>query len=269
MKKLTIISIVASVIFSCKNSDKNNTPSDLRTDGQQKTFTPIINYTIEMTFPHNTKSFTQGLAFYKGELYEGTGEKGESRLLKVDLKTGKTLKAIDLEDKYFGEGITILNDSVFQLTWQENVVFVYDVKSFKKLKEFRLETEGWGIANDGNQLIVSDGTSTLYFYEPSTFKLKKKLPVKDNGTLAYNLNELEYIDGYVYANQWQLPYILKINPETGNVEAKINMESVWKRVLAYDPEADVPNGIAYDSSTRKIYVTGKRWPELYEIKLSN
>lgn len=268
MNKLITASLLTIIFYSCKNNDSQSTDSKSE-NGQPKKSTPFISYTIENTYPHSTASFTQGLTFYKGELYEGTGEKGESKLMKVDLKTGNILKEISLDNKYFGEGITVLNDSLFQLTWQEHVLFLYDVKTFKKLKEFPLETEGWGITNDGKHLIVSTGTSDLYFYEPSTFKLLNKLQVKEDGALAYNLNELEYINGFIYANQWHLPYILKIDPSNGKVVAKINLDDVWKKVRAYDPNADVPNGIAYDSTSGKIYVTGKRWPELYEIKFSN
>src|ERR1700733_7740592 len=171
----------------------------------------VLNYTINNTYPHDTSSFTQGLIIYNDKLYEGTGENGQSKLLLVDLKTGKAETEVKLDYKYFGEGITILHDTIYQLTWQNNIVFAYTLKDFKKIKEFPISTEGWGITTDGKNLIVSDGSSNLYFYEPSTFLLLHTQSVTDAGSLAYNMNELEYIDGYVYANQWQLPYIFKID----------------------------------------------------------
>ena len=222
---------------------------------------------ISPSYPHDTSSFTQGLTFYKGELYEGTGNKGFSRLMKVDLKTGKAIKSIKLDDKYFGEGVAILNDTIYQLTWQDNVVLVYTL-DFKKIKEFPLTTEGWGITTDGKSLIVSAGGSDLDYYEPSTFTKQKSVTVTDAGASAFNLNELEFIDGFVYANQWQAPYIFKINPVDGKIVAKINLTQVWDRVMVIDPKANVPNGIGYNDVTKKIYVTGKLWPELYEIEFA-
>src|SRR5438876_6487290 len=197
--------------------------------------------------------------------------------MKVDLKTGKILMDVEInkskppetiEDSlYFGEGIAILRDTIYQLTWRNKAVFVYTLKDFKKIKEFPLNYEGWGLTTDGKELIASDGSSNLYYYDPSTFKLLKTQDVTEGGSLSYNLNELEYIDGYVYANQYQAPYIFKINPATGEIVAKADLSSMWDRITAIDPKADVPNGIAYDSATKKIYITGKWWPELYEIQL--
>jgi len=229
-----------------------------------------LSYTIQKAFPHDTSSFTEGLLFYKGSLYESTGDHGKSKLLKVDLNTGKVDKRLDLDPKYFGEGIVILRDTIYQLTYLEKAVFVYTM-DFKKIKEFVITTDngqGWGMTTDGTNLIVDDGSSNLYFYEPSTFKLIKKLPVTDAGALGYNLNELEYIDGYIYANQWQLPYILKIDLSNGKIVAKADLTDVWNRIQQKAPKADVLNGIAYDAETKKIYITGKNWPELYEVQFN-
>ncbi len=189
--------------------------------------------------------------------------------MKVDLKTGRAIESITLDKKYFGEGIVILNDTVYQLTYQEKIGFMYSLNGFKKLKEFTFAApEGWGMTTDGKEIIASDGTSNLYYYEPGSFRLLRTQSVTEGGSLAFNLNELEYIDGYIYANQWQQPYILKIDPSSGAIVAKADLTDVWNRVRSKDPVADVPNGIAYDSSTKKMYITGKRWPELYEIELS-
>ncbi len=228
-----------------------------------------LTYSIGSVYPHDTSSFTEGLLIYKNKLYESTGLEGKSKLIETDLTTGKPIRSISLDPKYFGEGISIVGDTIYQLTYQSKVVFVYTLKDFKKLnKEFTINTEGWGMTTDGKDLIASDGSSNLYYYEPSTFRLLKKQAVTEAGNLAFNLNELEYIDGYIYANQWQRPFILKIDPASGTIVAKADLTDVWSRVKAKDPAADVPNGIAYDSTTKKIYVTGKNWPELYEIELS-
>jgi glutamine cyclotransferase len=227
-----------------------------------------MSYSIISTFPHDTSSYTQGLLIYKGDMYEGTGNYGFSKLRKVDLKTGKAMNEIALDKKYFGEGITILNDTVYQLTWKEKTVFSYTLKDFKKIKEFAVDIEGWGLTNDGKNLIVSTGGSDLHYYDPFTFKLLKTQTVTESGSPSYNLNELEYIDGFIYANQYTLPYIFKIDPATGQVVAKSDLTKMWERIKAIDHDADVPNGIAYDAATKKIYITGKWWPEMYEVQFS-
>lgn len=264
--------IVIASLTACRNGDNKSddtNPSPTPNSEAVKN----ISYSVINTFPHDTSSFTQGLIVYKGQLYEGTGgsndspEGKNSQLLKVDLKTGKALKSVKLSGNYFGEGITILNDTVYQLTWQQKVVFAYTLPDFKKVKEFPINTEGWGITHNGKELIVSDGTSNLYYYEPSHFRLLRTQSVTQGGELSFNLNELEYIDGFIYANQWQKPYIFKIDPTSGQVIARIDLSQAWDRIKAIDPSADVPNGIAYDAEAKKIYVTGKKWPELYEIQL--
>ncbi len=268
MKKLLIL-FFWGALASC-----NNTPSATsgKTGGSSEGVPEgpkAISYSIINTYPHDTSSFTEGILFYKGELYESTGNYGHSRLLKVDLKTGKAVKSLDLDAKYFGEGIAIVNDTIYQLTYLEKVGFMYSLKDFKKLKEFTFSAaQGWGMTDDGHSIIATDGTSNLYYYEPGTFKLQRTQSVTESGSLAFNLNELEYIDGFLYANQWQAPYILKIDPASGQIVAKADLTEVWKRVQLKDPKADVPNGIAYDATTKKMYVTGKLWPEMYELQLS-
>ncbi len=261
MKKFLFALFVLS-LAACKNDDKTNGKDPIVNGPKTMSFS-IIN-----TYPHDTSSYTQGLVIYNNEMYEGTGLEGRSKLMKVDMKTGNALQKIDLEKKYFGEGVAILNDTVYQLTWQNKAVFVYTLKDFKKIKEFKNDRDGWGLTTDGKQLIASDGTSTLYYYDPSTFKLLKTQDVTEGGSLSYNLNELEYINGYVYANQYQAPYIFKIDPATGSIVAKADLTLMWDRIKAIDPAAEVPNGIAYDAATKKIYITGKLWPELYEIQFS-
>jgi glutamine cyclotransferase len=262
MKKLLSVTLLLGFI-ACKNDEPNHNNGEKPPDGPK-----IMSYSIVNSYPHDTSSYTQGLLIYKGEMYEGTGLEGRSKLMKTDLKTGKALQSINLDNKYFGEGVTILNDTVYQLTWKNKKVLVYALKDFRKIKEYDADIEGWGLTNDGKNLIVSTGSSELNYYEPYTFKLLKTQTVTEGGMPVSNINELEFINGFVYANQYQAPYILKIDPTTGAVVAKADLTSMWDRIKAIDPDADVPNGIAFDSATEKIYITGKCWPELYEVQFS-
>ena len=271
MKKIATIvllillsaSIVLVSIPSCNNDESDPDSSTVKTSSVK-----ALSYSVINTFPHDTSSFTEGLLFYKGELFESTGLKGRSRIVKTDLKTGKTLQKVDLAAEFFGEGIVIVNDTIYQLTYQEKVGFMYSLKDFKKIGQFSFASdEGWGMTTDGKQIIASDGTGTLSFYEPGTFKLLRTQVVTENGDLLFNLNELEFIDGFIYANQWQTPYILKIDPSNGYVVAKADLSQITNRIKSNYPYAEFLNGIAYDSTTKKIYVTGKHWPELYEIQL--
>jgi glutaminyl-peptide cyclotransferase len=262
MKQIFYLAVI-TLLASC-NGGGTDTPPNPQPEGPKSLIT-----SIGPVYPHDTSSFTEGLLIYKGDLYESTGLEGKSKLIQTDLKTGKPIRYIDLDPKYFGEGISIIRDTVYQLTYQTKVVFVYTLKDFKKInKEFTIDTEGWGMTTDGKELIASDGTSNLYYYDPSTFRKLRTQAVTEAGSPASNLNELEYIDGYIYANKWQQPYILKIDPASGIIVAKADITDLWKRVQSKDAAADVPNGIAYDSTTKKIYITGKRWPELYEIEFS-
>ncbi|ANH83733.1 glutamine cyclotransferase [Niabella ginsenosidivorans] len=270
---LVIAVTVSALAISCRDNDKNTTGTtpDLSKADNVKN----IGISVIKTYPHDTASFTQGLVLYKGQLYEGTGgadyapEGAGSALMKVNLATGKAEKKVKLDGKYFGEGITILNDTVYQLTWKEKVVFVYTLPDFKKVKEFPINTEGWGMTTNGKELIVSDGTSNLYFYDPHTFQLLRTQSVTLNSDLINSINELEFIDGAVYANQWEQPYIFKIDPASGQVTGRVDVTPIWNRIKQIDPAADVPNGIAYDPDTKKIYITGKKWPELYEVQFGN
>ncbi|HLG39524.1 MAG TPA: glutaminyl-peptide cyclotransferase [Chitinophagaceae bacterium] len=265
MKKILYTAILF-VLISCNGGDAGNDPPSPPPDAPAS-----ITYSIVTSYPHDTSFFTEGLLIYKGDLYESAGDpdySGKSRLMRVDMKTGKVLQGINLDKKYFGEGIVIVNDTIYQLTYREKTGFMYSLKDFKKLKEFTINTEGWGMTTDGKEIIATDGSSNLYYYEPSTFRLLRTQAVTEAGGLSFNLNELEYIDGYIYANQWQKPYILKIDPSSGAIVAKADLTDLANRVKAKDPGADVLNGIAYDSATKKVYITGKYWPELYEIQLS-
>jgi glutamine cyclotransferase len=247
--------------ISCTNTD---TPNDINTS----TNVASIGYMVITSYPHDTSSFTQGLVFYNGQLLESTGNHGKSKILVTDIKSGKALKQISLDSMYFGEGLAVLRDTIYQLTYKENVVHVY-TKDLKKIKEFTINTDGWGLTTDGTNLIASDGSSNLYYYQPSTFRLLRTQGITENGSPAPNINELEYINGFIYANQWQYNYILKIDLSNGQVVGKLDLKELGDRAKAKNPNEQWLNGIAYDSTTKKIYVTGKYWPELYEISFTH
>lgn len=260
MKIVFFLLLTIPILFmSCSDDDADNNNENAKSN------VASLSYAITASYPHDTSSFTQGLVFYKGHLLEGTGNKGRSKLAKIDLKTGKALTEIKLDSMYFGEGITVLNDTLYQLTWEEKVVFVYSAKDFKKIKQFSINTQGWGITHDGKNLIVTDGSNNLYFYEPSTFRLLRTQGVLEVGSPAMNLNELEYINGFIYANQWQYNYILKIDPTNGGVVAKLDLTDLSQRIKAKSPKSSDLNGIAYNPDTKKVFVTGKYWPEIFEI----
>lgn len=228
---------------------------------------PVSNYAFSVVnaYPHDKDAFTQGLVFDDGVLYEGTGLYGESTLRRVELETGNVQQFINLSDQVFGEGITVFEDKIIQLTWQSHKGFVYDRNSFELLREFSYGTEGWGITHDGNRLIMSDGTSTLHILNPETYEEIGTVNVHDNGTAVTMLNELEFINGEVYANVWQTERIAIINPQTGVVRAWINMSGIreWGNLYA----GDVLNGIAYDAKEDRLFVTGKLWSLLFQIEL--
>lgn len=220
------------------------------------------------SYPHSTSSYTQGLEFFEGKLYEGTGGMGrtggESRVSLVDYKSGEILKKKILDDTYFGEGITVFDQKIYQLTWQQNKCFVYNLQDLTMIDEFSYTGEGWGMTNDGKSLIISDGSERLYFRNPSTFALEKTIEVYSNSGPVQQLNELEYINGKIYANVYQTDNIVVIEPSTGVVEAIIDLSLI---ALEYRKGGEVLNGIAYDKETDRIFVTGKNWPSLLQITI--
>ena len=228
---------------------------------------PAIAYSIANSFAHDTSYFTEGLEFYNGKLIESTGSYEKSKLVQYDITTGKIDNQIKLENKFFGEGITVFRDTIYQLTYKEGIVHVYDAKSFKKIKELPYtNAEGWGLTHDSTYLIGTNSGNSLHYYEPSTFKLVKSVGITENGDAAININELEFINGYIYANQWQTSYILKIDPTKGEVVAKMDLSSIDKQEKAQNPNAQELNGIAYNSETKKFYITGKNWSKIYELQ---
>ncbi|MCY7351953.1 MAG: glutaminyl-peptide cyclotransferase [Cytophagaceae bacterium] len=262
---------IISLFISCNN---NSSKTETDTSSFPPTI-PIIGYAVKNSFPHDTTSFTEGLSIHNGLLFESTGSPDELPNTKslfgiVDLKTGKIDKKGELEKKYFGEGTVFLNDKLYQLTYKNKVGFIYDAKTFKKIKEFSFSNnEGWGLTTDGKALIMSDGTQNLTFIDPVSLQSIKTLSVTENGLLLDRLNELEYIKGYIYANVWSTNNIVKIDPNTGAVLGKIDLGSLAADAKQKHPNSLEMNGIAYDSISRKIYVTGKMWPSIYQIDFAH
>lgn len=225
----------------------------------------VLDYEVVAEYPHDSLAFTQGLCFSGDHLYESTGRKGESRLRQVDLTTGKSKASVDLPDRYFGEGITALGGKLYQLTWDSGLGFFYDEATLNKLGTFSYKGEGWGLTSDGTYLIVSDGTPVIRFYNPEGFILERSLEIRDDRGPVTQLNELEWIDGFLYANLWHTDFIVKIDPSNGHVVGRLHLGRLLQpRPL--DQEA-VLNGIAHDPATGLIYVTGKLWPRLYAIRV--
>ena len=223
-------------------------------------------YKVVNTYPHDPGAFTQGLVFYDGYLYEGTGMEGESSVRKVELNTGKVVQKIDVPRPYFGEGIVLWKDKLIELTWRTKIGFVYDRATFKQLRTFTYNREGWGITQDGKRLIMSDGSATLYFWDPETLKEIGYLDVVDKGSPVQDLNELEFIKGEIYANVWMTDRIARISPATGRVIGWIDLTGLLS--AEERRRTDVLNGIAYDAKQGRLFVTGKRWPKLFEIRLT-
>jgi glutamine cyclotransferase len=223
-------------------------------------------YKIVNEFPHDDNAYTQGLFFSEGFLYEGTGQKGHSSLRKIELETGKVLQNHSLDSKYFGEGICLHNGKIYQLTWENREGFIYDYREFAQTGKFSYTTEGWGITSDGTNLWMSDGTSNLYKLNPDNMNIIEQIEVyTDQGAEKY-VNELEYINGEIWANVYTEDYILIINPATGEVTGKIDLANILKKELRKQ-NTDVLNGIACDKDKNRIFVTGKNWPRVFELKI--
>ncbi len=266
-----ILSLACSEKPTCSNV--NNSIANTNTSATSSNMS-VYTYDVVKTYPHDQKAFTQGLVFYNGFFYEGTGGKRSrgddfySSLRKVEIETGKVLQKYDVADDVFGEGITILNDKIYQVTWQEQRGFVYDLNDFKKLKEFRYSGEGWGLTNDGTNLIMSDGTHIIRFIDPETFQTVRTIVVNDEkGKPVVELNELEYIKGEIWANIWQEGWIIRIDSASGKLLGRIDLNKLADDEMDKDKSADVLNGIAYDAQNDRIFVTGKKWKQLFEIKV--
>lgn len=235
-------------------------------EGRRAGSLPVYGYEVVRVHPHDPRAFTQGLAFHDGFLYEGTGRRGESTLRKVRVETGEVVQSVDLPAALFGEGITLFGDRVYQLTWMSGVGFVYDRDSFRLLGQFPQFTEGWGLTDDGEQLILSDGSPRLYFLDPETLAPVRTIEVRDKGRAVEQINELEYIDGEVWANVWHSDHVLRISPQDGAVLGRVDFAGLLDAAERRDPEA-VLNGIAHDAQTGRLFVTGKLWPKLFEVRV--
>ena len=257
LKKLLFLIIILFTIISCSSSNgKNKKAQEIE----------IENYTVEVIsqIPHSNESFTQGLLYYEGKFYESTGLYGKSSLQKLDAITGKMEKFLPVYD-VFCEGLALHNNKLYQLTWREDKCFVYDIESFQILDTLTYHTEGWGLTSDGENLIMSDGSEVIYFRNTQNFDIKRKIFVEKAGNPLSNLNELEYVNGYIYANIYTTNYLAKIEPTTGNVVAMIDATPLYD-YLSYSPNMDVLNGIAYNPKTKTFYLTGKNWETIFEVK---
>jgi glutaminyl-peptide cyclotransferase len=227
---------------------------------------PILKVEIINAFPHDPEAFTQGLVWKDGFLYEGTGLYGSSSLRKVELETGKVVLQYNLPEDFFGEGITIFKDGIYQLTWKEKTGFIYDLQTFQLLETFCYSHEGWGITHDEECLIISDGSPVLHFVDPFTLEEIKQIEVHEKGTPVKYLNELEYIQGQIYANIWQTDQIAIIEPQSGKIIAWINLSGILN-LEDINQKIDVLNGIAYDAKNDYLFITGKLWPEIFQIEV--
>lgn len=279
MKKLLIPFVAAFLLAACNG----NTPDNTSPGNTPEPAPLLIGYTVVNTYPHDTSFYTEGLEFHEGQLFESSGSGSAetdggkppypSAFGIANLKTGKVdTKATLNSSIYFGEGITLFNGKIYQLTWQNHQGFIYDAKTFKKIAEFSYAGEGWSLTHDSTHLIMSDGSSNLKFIDPATIngtlKAQSIVGVTDNNGPVSNINELEYIDGFIYANQYQTNYILKIDPSNGKVVAKLDLSNLAAEAAKKYANAEVLNGIAYNPQTKSLYVTGKLWPTIYEIKFN-
>jgi glutaminyl-peptide cyclotransferase len=253
MKKIFLILLSVLIVVGCKTREQSSVPA--------------IPYTVVKVFPHDVSAFTQGLVIEYGRLFESTGQEGSSWIAEVELSSGKQDKKVILDSQYFGEGITVLGNKVYQLTWKSKVGFVYDINSFQKIKDFNYEHEGWGITHNSKNLIVSDGTHVIHFLDTTTLAEVSKIEVKDAGINVDKLNELEYINGFIFANRWMTNEVLKIDPATGSVVGKMDLTELAREANQKNPNADVLNGIAYEKKSGLLLVTGKWWPFLFAIRL--
>lgn len=265
-KAITIIALIILVCSCGRSGETGNKPNK----------TPILNFQYLKHYPHDTLSFTEGLEFHKGKLYESTAATHDfpgtrSLFGEVDLKNGQIVPRAELNgDQYFGEGITFLNGKIFQLTYKNRVGFIYDDSTFKRIGEFNFKnSEGWGMTSDGKDLIMSDGTYTLTYLDANNQKMVRTLTVTENGVAIPSLNELEYIDGYIYANIWMTNTVVKMSAATGEVVAKFDFSTLANDAKETHPRALEMNGIAYDAKSRELVVTGKFWPKMYVVKIPN
>jgi glutamine cyclotransferase len=260
---VAVVFLIALLLRQRPSSQPNTTSNDNQTTSRAQQ----VSYEVVSSYPHDPTSFTQGLLWHDGSLYEGTGLESQSKLRRLEFPSGKVLKEINLSSEYFGEGLALVNNRLIQLTWKSHRGFVYDLDSFKQLQEFAYDTEGWGLTYDGGNLILSDGSSNLFYLDPQTFKPIRKLAVTMNGQPLTEINELEFIEGEIWANVWQTDMIVRIDPSTGRVTSFMNLKAILAPSDRTGRE-DVLNGIAYDAEKKRIFITGKLWPRIFEIRIA-
>lgn len=255
--------LVAKVTFEGGEAEINKNILLLAKDAPR-----IYTYEIVNTYPHQKSSFTQGLEFHNDTLYEGTGKKGSSALMKIDYNSGEILDQIDLNENYFGEGITIMGNTIYQLTWQSGLGFTYDLDTFKKTGSFKYgkSKEGWGLCNDGQKIYKSDGTEKIWILDPATLTEKDYIQTVTNKSVFNKANELEYVEGKIYANVWQKESMMIIDPVSGAIEGVINFGGLKEKVAKH-PQLDVLNGVAYHPGRKTLFVTGKYWDKIFEVKI--
>lgn len=264
----TLVAIVSSLFllpaFGCQSGTIANSSGGSSANGNNP---PVYGYEVVHTYQHDRDAFTQGLVIQDGKLIESTGEVGFSSLRRVEIENGNVLQKVDVPEPYFAEGITLLNGKIYQLTWQHQLGFVYDASSFQQIGKFNYQGEGWGLANDGTSLILSDGTNQIRFLDPDNFQVKRTITVLNGRKPVNEINELEFVQGEIYANIWHENRIARINPQSGAVTGWIDLRGLLAPGEVTDEEA-VLNGIAYDDASGRLFVTGKLWPKLFEIRLT-
>lgn len=248
------------------NRNANNAAAPNHTPAASSEQTQVYGYEVVNTFPHDAEAFTQGLIFHDGALVESTGLERHSTLRRVELQTGKVLQKIDVPRDFFAEGMTLMGGKLYQLTWKGEKGFIYDPQTFEKTGEFTYTGEGWGLTHDADSLILSDGSDKLRFIDPNTYQVRRTVNVSDDGRPVFSINELEYVRGEVYANVWHKNLVARIDPQTGRVKGWIDFAGLLRPGEVTDPEA-VLNGIAYDEAGDRLFVTGKLWPKLFEVRL--
>jgi glutamine cyclotransferase len=258
--RIAVLLAVALASLNCNSTKSNNSSSEANGP------VPVYGYQIVKVRPHDPDAFTQGLEIHDGKLYESTGEIGRSSLRLVDLENGDVVKKVEVPPPYFAEGVSALNGKLYQLTWQHQVGFTYDPQTLEKNGQFNYQGEGWGLTNDGRSLIISNGTNRIKFLDPVTFQVTKTIAVFEGKQPIEQLNELEYINGELYANVWHADRIAIINPDNGRVKAWLDLRGLLSAGDVRDEEA-VLNGIAYDAASDRLFVTGKLWPKIFEIKV--
>jgi glutamine cyclotransferase len=264
--RLIVVLALALSCLQCQPTGSNSSSANKTTAAPVNGPAPKYGYQIVNIWPHDSNAFTQGLILMDGKLLESTGQEGFSSLRRVELESGKVVKKVDVPEPYFAEGITQLNGKIYQLTWQHNLGFIYDAQTFDRVGQFPYQGEGWGLTTDGQSLILSDGTSNIRFIDPASFRVTRIISVTDQSHPVRELNELEYVNGEIYANVWHDDRIATIDPQSGRVNSWIDLTGLMPEGELQDPEA-VLNGIAYDQANDKLIVTGKLWPRVFQIKV--